>query len=275
MSTAGRVAGYTATIGACISPTKESIINIRVTTAVLLAAGTGSRLQPLTLSAPKCLTEVGGEPILGRLIDGLRSQGFTRLVVVTGYLDRAVRDYVDANAGDLQVEYVFNSVFQTTNNIYSLWLARQALSEPFMLVECDLVFEPAMLKGLLTPDKIAISKVLPWMNGTTVEINSASLVTKFWMSREPTRENRYKTVNICSLSERSWSRVVARLDRYVREQRVGEYYEAVFADLVDERTLELEGVFFAEDAWYEVDTAVDLKEAELMFPYEQLNKTAA
>jgi choline kinase len=68
----------------------EFIINNHITTALLLAAGTGSRLHPLTLDAPKCLTEVGGEPILGRLVDNLRLQGITRLVVVTGYLDHCI-----------------------------------------------------------------------------------------------------------------------------------------------------------------------------------------
>lgn len=218
---------------------------------------------------------MGGEPILGRLLSSLRSQGFARLVVVTGYLDKCVKDYVSANSGEMQVEYVFNPVFQTTNNIYSLWLARQAVKEPFMLVECDLVFEPTMLKGMLTPDRIAISKVLPWMNGTMVEINAAHLVTQFCMSQVPASDNRFKTVNICSLSEKSWGRVLARLDSYVRDQRVGEYYEAVFADLVDDRALELSAVFFDESAWYEVDTAVDLQQAERMFPCQQLDLTAA
>jgi len=71
------------------------IINNRVTTALLLAAGTGSRLRPLTLDAPKCLTEVGGEPILGRLVVDLRSQGIKLLVVVTGYLDHCVREFLE------------------------------------------------------------------------------------------------------------------------------------------------------------------------------------
>lgn len=253
----------------------DSTIDNRVTTAVVLAAGTGSRLQPLTLSAPKCLTEVGGEPILGRLIGSLRSQGIARIVVVTGYLDKCVRDYVSLNAADMRIEYVFNPVFQTTNNIYSLWLARQTVREPFMLVECDLVFEPSMLKGLLTPDTIAISRILPWMNGTTVEINTAEIVTAFCMARESTREKRYKTVNICSLSLKSWTDVVERLDRFVCDKRVGEYYEAVFADLVEDGALKLSAVFFDECGWYEVDTALDLQEAELMFPYQQSNMTAA
>ncbi len=79
-----------------------------ITTAVLLAAGTGTRLQPLTLDAPKCLTEVGGIPILQRLIENLREQGFKRLVIVTGHLRDRIEEYLELHAADLQIDYVFN-----------------------------------------------------------------------------------------------------------------------------------------------------------------------
>lgn len=243
----------------------------RVTTALLLAAGTGSRLRPLTLDAPKCLTEVGGKPILGRLVDNLRSQGIKRLVVVTGYLDQCVREFLQKNAPDLQVDYVFNPVYQTTNNIYSLWLARQAIQESFVLIESDLVFEASMLDGMLSPDKIAVSRLLPWMNGTTVELDAQQGVAAFHTSMPPAQCNnndspRYKTVNIYSLSLQSWQNVVARLDRYISEERVGDYYEAVFADMVADGTLKFDTVFFDNEGWYEIDTVTDLHQAELIFP---------
>ena len=76
-----------------------------ITTAVLLAAGTGTRLQPLTLDAPKCLTEVGGIPILQRLIDNLREQGFKRLVIVTGHLRNCIEEYLELHAADLQIDF--------------------------------------------------------------------------------------------------------------------------------------------------------------------------
>lgn len=82
-------------------------------------------------------------------------------MVVTGYLDHCVREFLQKNAADMQVDYVFNPVYQTTNNIYSLWLARQAVQEPFVRVESDLVFDASMLKDMLKPDKIAISHILP------------------------------------------------------------------------------------------------------------------
>lgn len=238
----------------------------RLTTALLLAAGTGSRLRPLTLDSPKCLTEVGGETILGRLVDNLRSQGIDRLVVVTGYLDHCVREFLDDYAADLKIDYVFNPVYRTTNNIYSLWLAREAIQEAFLLVESDLVFHGSMLKELLIPDRIAVSRILPWMNGTTVELNSQNGVEAFHVNRDTRVARQYKTVNICSLSLQSWQRTVARLDSYIADKRVGEYYEAAFADMIADGTLEFEAVFFDENRWYEVDTMDDLVEAEVLFP---------
>ncbi|MGF1759739.1 phosphocholine cytidylyltransferase family protein [Photobacterium sagamiensis] len=241
-------------------------IGNRITTALLLAAGTGSRLRPLTLDAPKCLTEVGGIPILGRLVDNLRSLGISRLVVVTGYLDHCVREFLQKNAADMQVEYVFNPVYKTTNNIYSLWLARQAIQEPFMLIESDLVFEKSMLEDMLTPDRMAISNILPWMNGTTVELNAKEDVTAFHVKQNLDDKLRYKTVNIYSLSLESWHKMITLLDRYITDERVGEYYEVVFADMVANGSLKFEAVFFHEDRWYEIDTVADLHQAELLFP---------
>ena len=99
----------------------------RIRTALLLAAGTGSRLQPLTEDSPKCLTEVNKTTILERLIRGLRAWDFERLVVVVGHLDSCVRDYLDSLASGLTIEYVRSDKYLTTNNIYSLWEARHAI----------------------------------------------------------------------------------------------------------------------------------------------------
>jgi len=110
----------------------------RIRTALLLAAGTGSRLQPLTDDSPKCLTEVSETTILERLIRNLKAWEFERLVVVVGHLDGHVRDYLDSLASGLTIEYVLSEKYRTTNNIYSLWAARHAIQEPFLLVECDL-----------------------------------------------------------------------------------------------------------------------------------------
>lgn len=242
---------------------------VRTTTACLLAAGTGSRLRPLTNSIPKCLTEINGRPILERLVSSLREQGFKRLVVVVGYLDERIRSFLDDCSGDMVIDYVLNPLYRTTNNIYSLWLAGSAIREPFLLVESDLIFEPTLLKGLITPDKIAVSRVLSWMNGTTITMDSSGYVTSFQSGASAARgapvshcDRAYKTVNIYSLSRATWSRVLPRLERMIADGRVNEYYEVVFAEMVADGSLSFECVLFGPDQWYEVDNLEDLPGAE-------------
>jgi len=238
----------------------------RISTALLLAAGTGTRLRPLTRNAPKCLTEVGGRPILDRLIHNLRAKGVNRLVVVLGHQGNQIREFLRRKAGDMQVDYVFNPEYRTTNNLYSLWLARQQIQEPFLLVESDLVFEARMLDDMLYPDRIAISRLRPWMNGTTVVLGSGSRVAAFRPDCElHDATPRYKTVNLYSLSLNTWQAMEERLSDYVSDGRLGVYYEAVFADMVADGSLAFDAVFFDADRWYEIDTLADLDAAEKLF----------
>ena len=235
----------------------------RVTTVLLLAAGSGNRLQPLTDSIPKCLIEINGRPILERLIDNLCDNGFKRLVIVVGYMHHCIRRFVNEYAGDLTIEFITNPLYQTTNNIYSLWLARNKIQELFLLVESDLVFESSQLEGLLYPNKIAISRMQPWMNGTTITIDSLNRVQAFGMGGNGYTEiTRYKTVNIYSLSDSTWRKVVERLELHISSGKVNEYYEVVFKEMIADGSLSMDGVFFDPERWYEIDTPADLANAE-------------
>jgi choline kinase len=239
----------------------------RITTALLLAAGTGSRLWPLTHDSPKCLTEVNGMTLLERLVCSLRKAEFKRLIVVVGYLDRRIREALTGFAKDLTIEFVSSPKYRTTNNIYSLWIARNAIREPFLLVESDLIFDEVLLEGMRSPDKIAISRILPWMNGTTVALDECRRVTRFHVGSHPLPDElMYKTVNMYSFSIHSWQRVADRLERYIAGDRVDAYYETVFAEMVAERSLAFQAVFFDNERWYEIDTLEDLREADRLFP---------
>ena len=235
----------------------------RITTACLLAAGIGSRLQPLTEAMPKCLTKIDGRPLLERLVTCLRDRGFKRLVVVVGHLEDRIRSFLDDCAGELAVEYVRNPLYRTTNNIYSMWLAGAELDESFLLVESDLIFDASLIGKLLLPDRIAISRMLPWMQGTTITMGCSGQVTSFRNSRIVLRgDNEYKTVNIYSFSRSTWRRVFSRLDRAITEGRVNEYYEVVLKEMVADGSLSLDCVTIDADRWYEVDSMDDLPGAE-------------
>ncbi len=239
-----------------------------ISTALLLAAGTGSRLRPLTNNIPKCLARVNEAPILEHLVQRLHQYGFKRLVVVVGYLEQSIRDLLDEIAGNLTVEYIVSPQYETTNNIYSLWLAREIIQEPFMLIESDLIFTPPLLEDMLLPDRIAISHILPWMKGSTVTISAQSPhhVTDLHVNPNGnTNGTTYKTVNIYSLSQQSWHRIIRRLDFYISTGRVNAFYESVFAGMIADGSLDLECVFFDKAFWYEIDTLHDLRECARIF----------
>ncbi|MCK5209076.1 MAG: phosphocholine cytidylyltransferase family protein, partial [Cyclobacteriaceae bacterium] len=171
----------------------------RITTALLLAAGTGSRLFPLTQNSPKCLTLVNERSILERLVIGLKQQGFKRLVIVTGHQENCIREFLGSIVGNMAIEYIYSPLYKTTNNIYSLWMAREIINEPFVLIESDLVFDVSQLDDMLFPDRIAVARMQPWMNGTTVTFNQSQQVKSFQNGTDAHfDEIRHKTVNIYS-----------------------------------------------------------------------------
>jgi len=254
-------------------------MNNRPSTALLLAAGMGTRLQPLTADNPKCLTEINGVPILHRLVECLLQHGFKRLVVVVGHLEYCIRDYLERWSHVITIDYIVSPVYKTTNNIYSLWLAREAIKEPFLLIESDLVFDECLFEKMLYPDRIAVSHILPWMNGTTVTMDNLGNVSAFHSAGQIDYRNRhYKTVNMYSFSPLTWQKVAFDLDRYIMAGRVHEYYEAVFGEMVANGSILFQSVLFDTSRWYEIDTLEDMYEAERLFAdtrsrvYENTNK---
>ena len=243
--------------------------NERITTALLLAAGIGSRLYPLTKDSPKCMTLVSEKSILERMVIGLKQQGFKRLVIVTGHQENYIREFLGTNYAGIAIEYIFSSLYKTTNNIYSLWMARKIINEPFVLFESDIVFDESLLDDMCYPEKIAVAKMQPWMNGTTVTLDKTLFIKRFQKgTTEVYNDIRYKTVNIYSFSLSSWHAIVERLDKYIAAGRVNNYYETVFAEMVADGSLYFQAVSFDNKPWYEIDTIADLAEAEKLFPAE-------
>ena len=145
-------------------------------------------------------------------------------------------------------------------------MARDIIRESFLLIESDLVFDISLLDDMLRPDRIAVARMRPWMNGTTVTTDHFQDVKSFWIGTAvPTDELMYKTVNIYSFSLSSWYRIRERLDQHISAGRVKDYYETVLAEMVADGSLSLQAVSFDGKPWYEIDTTEDLARAEEVF----------
>ena len=119
--------------------------------AIILAAGTASRLRPLTSNTPKCLLKVGERTLLERSMDALIKAGIREFVIVTGYLHEQIENFVQQTYGEsICVRFIHNKDYETTNNIYSLWLARpKADGEEVLLLDSDLLYDGQIVERVL------------------------------------------------------------------------------------------------------------------------------
>ena len=132
--------------------------------AVILAAGMATRLRPLTDRCPKCLLEVGGKSLLQRSLDALMENGIRMFVVVTGYKDEMIEGFIRDHyqeqiaRGDAAFRFIDNKDYATTNNIYSLWLARPEVDgREFLLLDSDLLYDSKLITVMLSQPGAALS----------------------------------------------------------------------------------------------------------------------
>ncbi len=120
--------------------------------AVILSAGQGSRLLPLTESVPKCLLDIAGHSLLEWQLLGLRQAGVTEAVIVTGFRTELVeRRLSQISPAGMQVRALFNPFFQVADNLASCWMARHELTGPVLILNGDTLFDARIAARLCKP----------------------------------------------------------------------------------------------------------------------------
>lgn len=241
--------------------------------AVILAAGMGKRLKELTSEATKCMVNVNGEAMIDRMTGYLDKLGLSKIVVVVGYEGKKLMEYITSLELNTPVVFVDNDVYYKTNNIYSLYLAKDyLLEEDTLLLESDLVFEEAVLKKIVEhpyPSLVLVDKFESWMDGTVVTLDEHDGIKSFVAKREFDFEKiqeYYKTVNIYKFS-REFSRLyyVPFLEIYCKAMGTNEYYEQVLKIITFMDEPQIKAVKLDGEKWYEIDDVQDLDIAETIF----------
>ena len=151
--------------------------------SIILAAGMGKRLGEYTKNNTKCMVPVNGKPLIDRTLGQLSKLGLSRVVIVVGYEGKKLMDYLGTERAGLKIEYVNNPIYDKTNNIYSLALAKTQLQEDdTLLIESDLIFEDGMFNLLLDnpfPNLALVAKYETWMDGTMVKIDRENNIVNF------------------------------------------------------------------------------------------------
>ena len=239
---------------------------------LILSAGLGSRLDPLTRTRPKCLVHVAGKPMMEYQLDSLRGAGVKDCVIVVGYMADAVRGHFGSNYRGISLSYVENTIYAETNNLYSLWLAKAELNEDVLLLEGDLVFNDQLVRQLVQMDEQNVAVVDRFrsnMDGTVILASGGfadSMVLKSDQGSEFDYGPALKTVNIYRLSrETLMQAIVPEMEAFLDEGRTGMYYEAVFASLIESGRMSMAVMNTGNNKWAEIDTLSDLRGAHRMF----------
>ena len=241
--------------------------------AIILAAGMGKRLGEYTQDNTKCMLEVNGTRLIDRALESLYNIHVDRVVLVIGYKGKEVKNYLGNSYKEIPLIYVDNPVYDKTNNIYSLFLAKDfLLQDDTILMESDIIFDPVIIQNLLNspyPNIALVDKYESWMDGTVVTLDEDLRITRF-IDKEHFRfeeiKSYYKTVNIYKLSrDFSTKYYVPFLTAYCTALGNNEYYEQVLRVILHLRNAPLQALPLHGESWYEIDDVQDLDIASSIF----------
>ncbi|MCR4618345.1 MAG: aminotransferase class I/II-fold pyridoxal phosphate-dependent enzyme [Lachnospiraceae bacterium] len=241
--------------------------------AIILAAGMGKRLKELTKDNTKCMVKVLGVTLIERLLRQLETYKLNRIVIVAGYEAQKLTDFVKTLDINTPIEFVINSIYDKTNNIYSLYLAKEQLtSDDTLLFESDIILEDSVIEALINDERdtlALVDKYESWMDGTCAVLNDDDTIEKIVPGKLFNYNDRgsyFKTVNIYKFSKYFSENVyIPFLEAYLKAMGNNEYYEQVLRvitmlDVAGIRAKRLSG-----QKWYEIDDIQDLDIAESLF----------
>lgn len=231
--------------------------------AVILAAGIGSRLRPLTANMPKCLTEINGKPLIIHALDALAGAGVTRVAIVIGYLADDIRAVVGSYYGPMKIEHKENSEYAHTNTARSLSLAGAYLRAGAYVIEGDVIFDPTVLTlGHPSRPTWFVDRFPQGMTGSQFLIDGDDQIIFHRIIRDRDVAVPINALKSCGLL-RLTPEYGARLAEWLQTARADEYYDDVIRRYLTDAPIYAAPVGGLR--WWEIDDADDLREAERRF----------
>lgn len=237
--------------------------------AIILAAGIGSRIRPLTDDIHKSLLKIADSTILYRMLTNIQRAGITDVIIVTGYLEAMVKAFVTENFPSLTFTFVHNDKYLETNTGYSLMLTKDAVGDSdFVKFDADVVFEQAVLEKLLKHDGSTALCIDTNINleaeEVKVDLDQNGRVVKVGKTLNP-HTAQGESIGIEKIGRDAGKLLFAELERLMRDPRnYNEYYDDSYTTLVNEG-VSFSAVDITGLKWVEIDTHEDYKRALALF----------
>lgn len=237
--------------------------------AIILAAGVGSRIRPLTDNCPKSLLKIGNKTILERMISNILDCGVEEFIFVTGYLEEEVKNHVKEKFPNLKAHFITNKNYSETNTGYSLMLTKDAVGDSdFVKFDADVVFDKAILEKLLhCPYKTALcvdKNIHLEAEEIKVLVDEENRVLKVSKTVDP-KKAVGESIGIEKIGKETSKVLFQELETMMSEKKHhNEYYEGAYERLIENNvtfnTLDITGLH-----WVEIDTLEDFNLAKAIF----------
>lgn len=230
--------------------------------AVILAAGVGSRLRPITNTMPKCLVQVCNKSILAYQIESYKYADIEEIIIVTGYLNEEINLFVNTNYPDLNITIVENLKFESTNNMYSLYLLKDIVKEEFILSNADVIFSKDMVYHLINRgDTNAIC-----VDFTSFSEESMKLIVEENRIKKIAKnlEQSYSygnSIDLYKFSKEARDLLFEEISLIIEEKEDEKSWTEVAIDLILDR-IKFSPLHIENRFWYEIDNIEDLQNAE-------------
>lgn len=243
--------------------------------AVILAAGISKRLRPLTDNTPKCLLNIGNKNLLQRTIENVIANGIEDFVIVTGYRENMIKEFLDKNFPGLKKTFITNKDFENNNNSYSLWMTKDLVKDDILLLDSDIIF-----------DKRLVTKLLNSPHQNCLAVNYTDKLDEEQIKVILDKDNRVieigkeisikraagESIGIERFSSFFMKELFVILDRKIRlENIVNEFYEASFQEVINTVDLKnskhiprnsIYSVDVSDFTCMEIDTVQDFENAQ-------------
>ena len=237
---------------------------------VILAAGMAKRLRPLTDEKPKCLLEVGGKTLLQRTVDAMISAGIKEFVVVTGYRENMIREFLTARYPQYTINFIDNPDYEHNNNIFSLWLAMEKLhGTEVLLMDSDILCDPEAVRRVArkTVPALAMQQHELGEEEMKIVVDAEGRITEISKTCSP-KDAIGESVGIEKMTEEYTEAIYQELHKMILDEGLIDiFYERAFERLIPQgHTFEV--VDTTDLFSYELDTPEDLEKASAALPKE-------
>ena len=235
--------------------------------ALILASGIGRRLQPLTNDKPKPLLKIGDKTILDYQIDNLIGCNITNLIITTGPFEDKIKKHVKEKYPEIEVSYVNNPKYKTTNYIYSMWLTKELIDDDIILLHGDLLFDEKLLERLINENCgncVLVNRKMKAPEKDFKAVIENDRVIKIGV--EFSGENAFFSAPLYKFSKLDFLYWLDEIEKFIEKGDVKSYAEGAFNKISDR--IILRPLYFDDELCTEIDMMEDLEMARNLFRYK-------